>query len=311
MSYILGIDPSQWQGNVDFNQVKAAGYQFGIPRMTYAYPGSGCKIDPTASRNYYGLAAAGMITGGYHKVGWTDPIVEADFYLQAMSPLAEGDLLAYDIEPNSDVQVPDNWSAWEQTFVQRIVDRTHTYPLRYLNISMNNAMPAQGVVANCASWVAAPSFGWDDTVPVNVPVTIQQGPTAHIPGIPDNVCDTDAFFGTGDTNALRTQLLKLGYHAQTTPPQVQEPSTPPTPTPEPPTPDPVPVPEPQPPVDNTVLQPQLPGTIPILPEPPATPVDPPKQPQLGPMPINWKALVAVALAALASLGTAILAWIHS
>lgn len=245
MSYILGIDLSQWQGNVDFNQVKTAGYEFGIPRMTYAYPGSGCKIDPTASRNYYGQAAAGMITGGYHKIGWTDPIVEADFYLQAMSPLVENDLLAYDIEPNSDVQVPDNWSSWEQSFVQRIVDRTHTYPLRYLNISMNNAMPAQGVVANCASWVAAPSFGWDETVPVNVPVTIQQGPTAHVPGIPDNVCDLDAFFGPPEN------LLKLGYHAVAPPVPVPTPDPVPTPTPVPeptpkPTPTPEPVPDPQP-----------------------------------------------------------------
>lgn len=276
MSYILGIDLSQWQGTVDFNQVKAAGYVFGIPRMTYAYPGSGCKIDPTASRNYYGQAAAGMITGGYHKVGWTDPIVEADFYLQAMSPLAENDLLAYDIEPSSDVQVPDNWSAWEQTFVQRIVDKVHTYPLRYLNISMNNAMPAQGVVTNCASWVAAPSFGWDDTVPVNVPVTIQQGPTAHVPGIPDNVCDLDAFFGSEEN------LRKIGYHAQ-----VQEPSPAPAPTPPPPTPEPVPMPDPTPPV--------------IVPDPPKPPVDPLPPPAPTPTPkptpqpkLNfWQAIIAL------------------
>lgn len=267
MSYILGIDISQWQGTIDFNQVKAAGYSFVLARMTYTYPGQGTKTDPFASKNYYGAYNAGLVVGGYHKVGWTDPIVEADAYVNAMSPLAENDLLAYDIEPSSDVAIPANWSAWEQQFVQHIVDRTHTYPLRYLNISMNNSMPAQGIVTNCASWVAAPSYGWDATVPVNVPVTIQQGPTAHIPGIPANVCDTDAFFGSGSTPELITQLQKIGYHVpQSTPAPEPSPSPVPVPVPEP---TPIPTPDPTPPVD--------PPVTPTEPTPPpaSTPVDPP------------------------------------
>lgn len=260
MSYILGLDGSKYQGNPDFGQVKAAGYEFWIQRMSYSYPGSGNKIDPTANANYYGAVNAGMIVGGYHKIGWTDPISEADFFVGAMSPLAENDLLAYDIEPASDVAIPSDWSNWEQQFVQHIFDRTGTWPLRYMNISMNNSMPAAGVVKNCASWVAAPSYSWTANVPVNVPVTIQQGPTVRVPGITANVCDTDAFFGDRD------HLLKLAYHAlqptptpQPTPPPAPDPTPAPvplpTPTPEPtpvdpvpptPTPDPLPTPEPTP-----------------------------------------------------------------
>jgi hypothetical protein len=277
MSYILGFDSSQFQGtNINFNQVKAAGYLFGITRMTYAYPGQSIKIDPTANTNYYGMVSAGILPGGYHKVGWTDPIAEADAFVNAMSPLSENDLLAHDIEPASDVNVPANWSEWEQTYVQRIHDRTGVWSLRYMNISMDNSMPAGGVVTNCASWVAAPSFGWDDTVPVNVPITIQQGPTAHIPGITANVCDTDAFFGTGSPDELLTELKKIGYHAPQPQPPTPVPQPAPTPAPEPvpqptpsPAPEPVPTPQPTPspqPSPTPAPEPK-PVPAPVIPKP--------------------------------------------
>jgi GH25 family lysozyme M1 (1,4-beta-N-acetylmuramidase) len=255
MSYILGFDASQFQGtNISFPQVKTAGYLFGICRATYAYPGQSIKIDPTFNRNYYGMVSAGILPGGYHKIGWTDPIAEADAFVNAMSPLSPGDLLAHDMEPASDVAIPANWSEFEQAYVQRVHDRTGVWSIRYENISMNNSMPKQGCVTNCPSWVAAPSYSWDATVPVNTPVIIQQGPTAHIPGITANVTDTDAFFGNGDTNQLLDELRKLGYVPATPQPQ---PTPAPTPTPAA-TPEPVPTPAPAPQPQPTPVPPKPP-----------------------------------------------------
>lgn len=215
---ILGFDASQFQGtNIDFTQVKAAGYLIGFTRMTYAYPDQPITIDPTANHNYYGMVSAGILPGGYHKVGWTDPIAEADAYVNAMSPLSANDGLMYDIEPASDVAIPANWSEWEQQYVQRIFDRTHTYPFRYLDISMTNSMPKQGVVVNCPSWVAAPSFGWNATLPVNVPVVVQQGPAVHIPGITANVCDTDGFFFNSINDYLKCTYQPIVAVSEPTP----------------------------------------------------------------------------------------------
>lgn len=214
MSYILGLDTSYAQGtNIDYQAVKDAGYSFVLQRMSYSYPGQPGKFDTTAAQNYRGFQSVGMVVGGYHKIGWTDPIVEADLFLSAMSPLAENDLLAHDMEPSSDVPIPPNWSEFEQAYVKRIYDRTGIWSIRYENISMNNSMPKQGVVVNCPSWVAAPSFSWDATLPVSTVVVIQQGPTVRVPGIPANVCDTDAFFGEGGPEQLLDELRKLGYHA--------------------------------------------------------------------------------------------------
>ena len=220
MSYILGFDASQFQGtNISFPQVKAAGYLIGFTRMTYAYPGQSIMIDPTASKNYYGMVSAGILPGGYHKVGWTDPIAEADAFVNAMSPLSKNDGLMYDMEPALDVAIPANWSGWEQQFVQHIFDRTTVWPFRYENISMNNSMPKQGCVINCPSWVAAPSYSWNDTLPVNTPVVVQQGPTAQIPGITANVCDTDAFF----FNSM-DDYLKCTYQSPTSAPVQSSPT---------------------------------------------------------------------------------------
>lgn len=282
MTYILGLDGSKWQGtNIDFNQVKAAGYQFWFQRMTYSYPGQPSKIDPTANHNYYAAKAASMVVSGYHKIGWTDPVAEADFFLAAMSPLAENDLLAHDIEPASDVAIPDNWAEFEQAYVQRIHDRTGVWSIRYLNISMNNAMPPTGVVTNCASWVAAPSYGFDADLPVHVPVMFQQGPTAHVPGITANVCDTDAAFMTME------ELLKYAYHAPQPAPEPTPTPPAPEPVPTPPVPTPVPIPVP----DPTPVPTNPPTPTPVTPTPPAdtTSVEPvPTNPVVSTMPVkHW------------------------
>ena len=230
---IPGIDLSQFQGTaIDFNQVKSAGYIFGFTRMTYAYPGQAIAIDPTANANYYGMVSAGIYPGGYHKVGWTNAVAEADAFINAMSPLAKNDGLMYDIEPATDVAIPSNWTEWEQEFVQRIFDRTHTYPFRYLNISMTNSLPKQGIVVNCPAWVAAPSYSWNATLPVNnTSVIIQQGPAIHIPGIPMNICDTDMFFGTlADYLKCTYQPVILPSSQPVSQPKSVEPTVTPTPT---------------------------------------------------------------------------------
>lgn len=308
MGYILGLDVSYAQGNItDLMAARNAGYDFMLIRMSYAYPGQDPKFDTKAARNYQLAIAAGFITGGYHKIGWTDPIVEADFFLKAMSPLADGDLLAYDKEPNSDVPIPPNWSEWEQAFVQRIHDQTGVWPFDYSNISMYNAMPREGVIVNCAPWVAAPDYSWDAALPVKDVVMLQQGPTVQVPGIPDNVTDTDAFFGT------KEQLLSYAF---------KTPQPTPEPTPQPSDPTPAPVSQPTPPT--------VPETPPVAPADTPPVVQPPEPTPQGsgtppepnpvvtgpatPVPASTdtlkKTILALITAAAAAL-VAVLKWLHS
>lgn len=294
MDYILGLDGSHWQGTgIDFNQVKSAGYDFWLTRISYSYPGQDGKYDETANADYEGAKAAGLVAGGYHKVGWTDPTAEADFFLKGMEPFVEGDLFAYDIEPNSDVVVPVNWSQWEEMFVRRIHDKTGVWPFRYTNISMRNAMPPTGVVDNCAEWVAAPSYDFTARIPVDGVIAIQQGPAVHVPGVSANVVDTNAFFGT------REQLLAYGYH---TPAEAAQPAAPappvnPTEAPVAPVEDPAPTQPAQPPTAPPVVQEPSPTTTPspeVDSDKPLPSTSEPSEPATNPS--WWSIFIAVIVA---------------
>jgi len=60
---IKGIDVSQWQGDIDFNKVKAAGIDFVILRAGYGRYIS--QKDPTFEQNYARAKSAGLNVGAY------------------------------------------------------------------------------------------------------------------------------------------------------------------------------------------------------------------------------------------------------
>lgn len=63
MANYKGIDVSQWQGNIDFNAVKKAGYTFVIIRAGYGKDIS--QKDPYFESNYKKAKAAGLNVGAY------------------------------------------------------------------------------------------------------------------------------------------------------------------------------------------------------------------------------------------------------
>lgn len=219
-------------------------------------------FDTQATTNYNAASAAGKVIIGYHFAGTADPTTEANFFVEAMSPLAVGDVYALDIEQGQD-------AAWINTFVNVVHDKTNAWPLVYMNISTANNLFA--AVNNCGLWVAAPSWGFDQIITElnsNIVYVAQQGPIV-------NGVDSDAWFDTLEV------LKKYAYQGpQTTPDPVPVPSpapdpvptpTPPTPTPSEPTPTPTPTPEPTPPVSpDPTPPPTEPTTPPVVP-----PTDPP------------------------------------
>lgn len=61
-----GVDISQWNGEINWNQVKAAGYTFAFIRVAYRYYGSGAMaIDEKSVQNLKDAAAAGLDIGAY------------------------------------------------------------------------------------------------------------------------------------------------------------------------------------------------------------------------------------------------------
>ena len=61
-----GVDVSKYQGNINWNQVKASGVEFAIIRVGYRGYGSGALVeDPTFRQNIRGATAAGLKVGLY------------------------------------------------------------------------------------------------------------------------------------------------------------------------------------------------------------------------------------------------------
>lgn len=172
--------------------------------------------DTQAARNYANATAAGKTVCGYHFAGGGDPTAEAALFLSAMSPLAENDVMALDWE----IEHPDP-VGWCVTFMTYIHDRTNVWPLIYMDIDRLNRFDWTPIFSNCGLWLAAPSFGFDEDIPmVHHTYVAQQGPIV-------NGVDTDAWFGTIE------QFKAYGYHKESADPITTPPITPPMPTPSP------------------------------------------------------------------------------
>lgn len=70
---VKGCDVSQWQGNIDFNKVKAAGYKFVIIRCNnWSDQYNGVVKDTCFESNYRKAKAAGLDVGAYYYTWYTD-----------------------------------------------------------------------------------------------------------------------------------------------------------------------------------------------------------------------------------------------
>lgn len=209
---IIFHDISQWQGDYDDDQPVIA--------IKMSGGDAGLYYDSKASINYNRAAAKGKAIIGYHFAGGTDPVAEADFFIRAMSPLANEDVLALDWE----VSHPDP-VGWCTQFVNHVHDQTGVWPLVYMNTSTCTSHDWSPVLNNCALWIADYRSTPDQDVPCGHPYIIHQYQGSPL--------DTDALFIPVET------LKKYGYHAP------QAPVAPPTPEPAPVTqPEPTPVPAP-------------------------------------------------------------------
>ncbi len=84
-----GVDVSKYQGDIDWNQVKAAGYEFAIIRVGYRGYGSGALVEDSHFRqNIQGATAAGLQVGLYfysQAINEEEAVEEASMVLRLCS----------------------------------------------------------------------------------------------------------------------------------------------------------------------------------------------------------------------------------
>lgn len=236
----------------------------------------GLYMDSAASSNYAGAQAAGKHIGGYHFIGWTmGAAQEAAWFWRAMSPVAENDVFALDVE-NGQVAVPANAPEYVMEMISYLETQGVTGGLLYMNLSTLNAHDWSGPLSKWGLWLADWNNDPNATIPTRYPYVMQQ--YSDGPGY-----DHDEYFGPS-----LASFDAYGWHAApatatTTSTEAPESTTTTT------TEAPVSTPDPDPITTTSTTE----GA---QPEPPATTTTTTSGQDYSPQPTLWQALVAAFIA---------------
>jgi len=107
-----GMDVSQFQGSINWSQVKAGGKQFSFIRASYTDTFGVSHADPSFAANWQGARAAGVIRGAYHYFqGLYDGVTQANFLINQIN--AAGGMQTGDLPPAIDVEHNGANNVWD------------------------------------------------------------------------------------------------------------------------------------------------------------------------------------------------------
>ena len=158
-----GIDVSKWQGNIDWNRVKASGVDFAILRAGYGSVSS--QKDPTFEDNYQNAKAAGIPVGAYH-YSYAKDIAGAKREAQTFLEWIKGKQFEYpvvfDIEESATYNLGRNTvSEIIKTFCS-IVEAAGYYVSVYTNKNWLDHVVSDEVKSKydtwLAQWTSTPSY---------------------------------------------------------------------------------------------------------------------------------------------------------
>lgn len=118
-AWVKGVDVSKYQGNIDWNKVKASGIEFAIIRVGYRGYGTGVLVeDSTFRQNIKGATAAGLKVGLYfysQAINETEAVEEASMVIS----LCQGYNISYPIYFDTEKVVGDTGRADNISRAQR------------------------------------------------------------------------------------------------------------------------------------------------------------------------------------------------
>ncbi len=135
--YLLGIDVSHWQGDIDWNAVYSDGYRFAFVKATEGTS----YVDSEFQDNMRNASAAGLYVGPYHFAHPDDNSAEdeARFFLSKIEPyMREGYMVpVLDLEDGSSLG-KTALSQWVNTFMWLIYNETGVRGIVYTNANYAN-----------------------------------------------------------------------------------------------------------------------------------------------------------------------------
>lgn len=159
--------------------------------------------------------------GYYHFAGMADPIAEADYFLQQIGELREGEMLLLDYEPST-IGIPQVQAHvdWCKKFLDRVQEKTGVKALIYMNESTCTSLDWTNVVnGGYGLWIAKylynpnPDYTGFNTGKWKFAAMYQWTSSQKVPGILNGKGNVDGDVFYGDV----TTFKKYGYVKPTSP----------------------------------------------------------------------------------------------
>nr|DAO55175.1 MAG TPA: hypothetical protein [Bacteriophage sp.] len=148
-----GVDVSNWQCNIDTGALDAdfvvSGATWGVGGLTNMCLTNG--VNQAANYQLGRASASGKSIGLYHYAMGRDARVEADFFVDNVKGYVGRAVLALDWESQDNPQFGNG--VWIDTWVRRVYERTHVWPVIYLQASALGQLSGY-VRGHCGVWVA-------------------------------------------------------------------------------------------------------------------------------------------------------------
>jgi lysozyme len=201
-AFALGVDVSEFDGDVNWQQVLQGGMSFGFARATMGEGGN----DATFAQNWENMGGVGITRGAYHFFhAEEDPIAQAEHFLNTVP------LTRHDMPPVLDVERMQGQTAAtvvnkSKLWLNAVEARSGRRPIVYTGLSFWNDLNTELLGPDGRHyplWLARytsaattePPFGWDEWTFWQFAAPDDGAPHIEVPGIP-NLADVNRFNGS-------------------------------------------------------------------------------------------------------------------
>jgi lysozyme len=194
---VQGIDVSQWQGDVDWQTVRAAGTQFAFIKATEG----GDHLDPKFQQNWEGAKRAGIPRGAYHMLYWCRPAQEQALWFilnvpydpDALPPVL--DLEWNHASRNCPGEVPADLALAKVKIMLDVMEaHTGKRPIIYTDVAFHRDV-LEGQFRDYNFWLRSVAAEPDERYRDRPWLFWQFTTTGHVPGIQGQV-DRNTFNGS-------------------------------------------------------------------------------------------------------------------
>ncbi len=217
----VGLDMSQWQGNVNWNKIKQSGVDFVMLRLGYGkgrYGSKNCTMDTKFKSYVEGAGRVGIPIGIYFYSYAKNPeqaLAEAEFTIQQLEGIEVAFPVAFDIEDPAILSETDTEERTEmvRTYMETIAAAGYT-PMFYCNQNWYDNYLNADELEEYEFWYAR--YTYVEPERGEYPYGMWQATsTQRISGITENTVDLNFLYEDYFQSVeKREQALKYGWHEE-------------------------------------------------------------------------------------------------